>query len=182
MEIQTWQLIVGVVIVAFGFIFLLMERRRIQKESLTKGDEIIDLEERLGTRQSNSYRIGLNKALGGIHELIGKFAYFTKVEDWWFLSGSSTAPPIDMIAIKDGSLKIIEFKKNGASLSTSENKIRRMIQEKKVEYEVLDVEIPDGVTISKRQLPKSRIVRAENSRNNSKKIIANEFEKLKKNV
>ncbi len=176
MEIQTWQLIVGVVIVAFGFIFLLMERRRIQKESLTKDDDIIFLKEELNTKQTNAYRMGFNQMLGGIHEFIGKFAYFTKVDSWCFLSGSSTAPSIDMIAIKDGSLKIIEFKKNGTPLSTSENKIRRIIEEKKVEYEVLDVEIPDRVTISKRQLPK---LRAENSRNNSKKIIANEFEKLK---
>lgn len=103
-------------------------------------------------RQSNAALMGRNAALGNIHELLGKFAYFTKLKDWWLLSGPSKQSSIDMIGVRDDYLEIIEFKKNGARITPSENEIRRMIEAQKVRYVVLDVKMPDNVTVEPREL------------------------------
>ena len=103
-------------------------------------------------RKTKSYTIGVNTALGNIYELLGKFAYITKLKDWWFLSGPSKQASIDMIGVHDDYLEIIEFKKNGARITAPENEIRRMIESQKVRYVVLDVKMPDNVTVEPREL------------------------------
>jgi len=50
------------------------------------------------------------------------------------------------------SLDFIEIKKKGASLSKSENNIRRLVEEKKISYKVFDVELPKGITVEERKL------------------------------
>jgi len=103
-------------------------------------------------RKTKSYTIGVNTALGNIYELLGKFAYIAKLKDWWFLSGPSKQASIDMIGVHDDYLEIIEFKKNGARITAPENEIRRMIESQKVRYVVLDVKMPDNVTVEPREL------------------------------
>ena len=117
----------------------------LQKETLQANDLAAE-------RKTKSYTIGVNTALGNIHELLGKFAYITKLKDWWFLSGPSKQASIDMIGIRDDYLEIIEFKKDGARITTSENVIRSMIESHNVRYVVLDVKMPDNVTVEPREL------------------------------
>ena len=103
-------------------------------------------------RKTKSYNVGVNTALGNIYELLGKFAYIAKLKDWWFLSGPSKQASIDMIGVRDDYLEIIEFKKNGARITPSENEIRRMVEAQKVRYVVLDVKMPDNVSVEPREL------------------------------
>jgi len=53
-------------------------------------------------------------------------------------------------------MDFIEIKKKGARISPSENKIRRIVEEKNIRYVVKDVDIPTGVTVEDRELPKLR--------------------------
>ena len=94
------------------------EKMDLQSQLLITNTEKMDLQNQIQTKQSKSFTLGINNALGGIHELIGKFDYFTKLDDWWLISGPSKQAPIDMLGIKDGVLKIIEFKKKGARITT----------------------------------------------------------------
>jgi len=53
-------------------------------------------------------------------------------------------------------MDFIELKKKGARISSSENKVRRIIEEKNVHYLVMDVEIPTGIIVEQRELRKLR--------------------------
>ena len=151
-------LIIIIAISAMLFVFF-KKVGNLQSQLLITNTEKMDLQNQLQTKQSKSFTLGINNALGGIHELIGKFDYFTKLDDWWLISGPSKQAPIDMLGIKDGVLKIVEFKKKGARITTSENAIRRMVEEGNVEYETVDVEIPESIIIEKRELKPIRKIR-----------------------
>ena len=69
-----------------------------------------------------------------------------------FLSGPSKQASIDMIGVHDGYLEIIEFKKNGARITAPENEVRKMVESHRVRYVVLDVKMPDNVTVEPREL------------------------------
>ena len=81
MEIVYLSLIIVIVISVVLFVFF-KKVRNLQSLLLITNTEKIDLQNRLQTKQSRSFSLGINNALGGIHELIGKFDYFTKLDDW----------------------------------------------------------------------------------------------------
>jgi len=167
MELETLTLLVafvssisGLTILGFWFRFRLKqlsnERDSVtaEKDTVTaeRDQAVIQVKEKKKEKKTRSYNVGVNTTLGGIHELLGKFAYFTKLKSWWFLSGPSKQAPIDMIGIRDGYLEIIEFKKNGAKLTVPQNEVRKIVELHKVRYVVLDVKIPDNVTVKPREL------------------------------
>jgi len=47
----------------------------------------------------------------------------------------------------------LEIKKKGAKMSPKENRLRKIIDSKNVEYKVIDVSLPDGTKIEERVLP-----------------------------
>ena len=110
----------------------------------------------LGQRQSQATRLGQNTALGNIHEILGMFACLTDYQEIYLLSSTSKAPSLDCLGIKEDNLDFIELKKKGARVTPKENKIRRLVEEGKVNYVVKDVELPVGCTVQNRQLPKLR--------------------------
>jgi len=141
--------ILGLTILGFYFRFRLKQLSNERDYVIAERDQAIIQEKE---KKTKSYTVGINTALGNIHELLGKFAYITKLKDWWFLSGPSKQASIDMIGVHDGYLEIIEFKKSGARITPPENEIRRMIESQRVRYVVLDVKMPDNVTVESREL------------------------------
>ncbi|MEK0324041.1 MAG: hypothetical protein QQN39_07340, partial [Nitrosopumilus sp.] len=55
-------------------------------------------------------------------------------------------PSVDDIGFNDDGITFIEFKKSGANLTSKENKIKKLIGEGKVNYEIVDVNLPDNLT------------------------------------
>ena len=141
--------IIGLTILGFYFRFRLNQLSAERDNVTAERDQVVI---QVKEKKTRSYNVGVNTTLGGIHELLGKFAYFTKLKSWWFLSGPSKQAPIDMIGIRDGYLEIIEFKKNGAKLTVPQNEVRKIVELHKVRYVVLDVKIPDNVTVKPREL------------------------------
>ena len=102
-------------------------------------------------RQSNAALMGRNVALGDIHQFLGEFAMLSEYDELITLSTTSRQPSLDIIGVKEERMDFIELKKKGARISPSENKIRRIIEEKNVHYLVMDVEIPTGITVEQRK-------------------------------
>jgi len=155
MELETLILLVafvssilGLTILGFWFRFRINQLSAERDNVTAERDQVIV---QVKEKKTKSYTVGKNTALGNIHELLGKFAYITKLKDWWFLSGPSKQASIDMIGVHDDYLEIIEFKKNGARITASENEIRKMVESHRVRYVVLDVKIPDNVTVEPRE-------------------------------
>ena len=107
-------------------------------------------------KQSQATLIGRNTALGDVHQFLGEFALLSEYDELITLSTTSKQPSLDIIGIKEDRMDFIELKKKGARVSASENKVRRIIEEKNVRYLVMDVDIPTGITVEQRELPKLR--------------------------
>jgi len=114
------------------------------------------LRDELAKKQARAAQIGRNSALGDIYQFIGDFAILPEYDELVLLSTTSRQPSLDIIGIKEDRMDFIELKKKGARISSSENKIRRIIENKNVRYVVKDVEIPACVSVVERQLPELR--------------------------
>ena len=137
-----------VTIILLGGIFFLVVRKLVVNNRR--------LEFALSKRQSQATIIGRNTALGDIHQFIGDFAILSEYDELIMLSTTSRQPSLDVIGVKENRMDFIEIKKKGARISPSENKIRRIVEEKNIRYVVKDVDIPTGVTVEDRELPKLR--------------------------
>ncbi len=107
-------------------------------------------------KQSRATQIGRNTALGDIHQFIGDFALLAEYDELILLSTTSRQPSLDVIGIKEERMDFIEIKKKGARMTSSENKVRQIIESKKVRYIVKEVEIPTEIQVEERELPPMR--------------------------
>ena len=117
-------------------------------------NNINELDLELKKRQSKAFQMGTNQTAGDYTEILGDFVLLSKYDQIITLSTTSKAPSLDLIGVNEESLDFLEIKKKGAKISPGENKIRRLIEEKKVSYKVFDVEVPKGVTVEERNLKK----------------------------
>jgi predicted Holliday junction resolvase-like endonuclease len=115
-------------------------------------NQINELQSKLETKQKSAYQMGVNTSAGDYSEILGDFALLSKYDQIITLSTTSKAPSLDLIGVSEESLDFIEIKKKGATLSPSENNIRRLVEEKKISYKVFDVELPKGITVEERKL------------------------------
>jgi len=113
---------------------------------------LINAENALLKKQSRAYQLGGNSELGNIHQILGEFKMLTEYDELITLSTTSRAPSLDMIGIKDDRMDFLEFKKKGAGITTKENKLRSIIENKNVNYVVKDIDIPKPITVETRQL------------------------------
>ncbi len=115
------------------------------------------LQDALIQKQSRATQIGRNTALGDIHQFIGDFALLAEYDELILLSTTSRQPSLDVIGIKKERMDFIEIKKKGARMTSSENKVRQIIESKNIRYIVKEVEIPTEIQVTERQLPELRI-------------------------
>jgi hypothetical protein len=151
-------ILLSTVIVAFGLMLVLF-RNRLSKTKLFVNELQIRLDytlTKLDQKQKQSFQMGLNSNAGNMHQIIGEFAMLDEYDELITLSTTSKAPSLDMMGIKNDKIDFIEFKKKGAGLSTKEKNIRRIIENKNVEYVVKEIEIPSGVTVQTKELPPIR--------------------------
>ena len=95
--------------------------------------------------------MGANVISGDYTEILGDFALLSEYDQIITLSTTSKQPSLDLIGIKDESLDFLELKKKGAPISYQENKIKKLVEEKKVFYKVFDIDLPDNFTIEERK-------------------------------
>lgn len=136
-----------ILILVIGILFYVV--RKLLRDKRT-------LQELLAKKQSYASLIGRNTALGDIYQFLGEFSILSEYDELILLSTTSRQPSLDVIGITQNRMDFIEFKKKGARTTPSENKVRRIIEEKNVRYVIKEVEIPAGVSVIERPLPKSR--------------------------
>ena len=161
MELETLILLVTLVSSISGLTILGFWFRIRIKQLLDERDGALDeLDEAIASGRESRQRaaqLGANSALGSVHELIGKLTLITKYKDWWFLSGPSRQASIDMIAYDGEGLHIIEIKKNGTRLTRTENLVKKSVDEGKVTYEVIDVDLDFDGKVDLRKLSTGEI-------------------------
>ena len=110
----------------------------------------IDAIGQLKQRGKDSRQLGINEIKGGINEILGTFALLTQYDDIILLSTTAGNASLDHIGVKKDSLDFIEIKTKGAPSTKGENKIKRLVVEKKVNYRIVDVELPKDFKTSDR--------------------------------
>jgi len=110
----------------------------------------------LEKKQTGAYNMGTNQTKGNFYQILGTFSILTDYDHLGFISTTSKQMPIDMIGIKNDRIDFIEFKKKGADLSTPENKIKKLVDAKQVNYLVKDVEFPEGFEVEDRENKKQK--------------------------
>ena len=106
------------------------------------------LQAQLKLKDTRSFQIGQNSANGGIAEFLGGLglSIIQKFDTLCMLASTSKKPSVDAIGFNDDGITFIEFKTSGANLTSKENKIKKLIGEGKVNYEIVDVNLPDNLT------------------------------------
>jgi predicted Holliday junction resolvase-like endonuclease len=66
------------------------------------------------------------------------------------LSTTSGNASMDLIGVNQNSLDFIEIKTKGSPLTKGEKKVRRLIQEKMVNYRIVDADLPIDFKIEER--------------------------------
>ena len=105
--------------------------------------KIQELSAKLSQKQKNAFQGGENFYKGNINEILAGFALLTEYKQLAMLSSVSKQFSIDLLGITDDSVDFIEVKSKGADLSTTENKIQKLINDKKVKYRIIDGDFPE---------------------------------------
>jgi len=106
------------------------------------------LQVKLSLKEQRALQLGKNNANGGIAEFLGSLgvSIMQKFDILCMLPSTSKKPSVDGIGFNDDGITFIEFKKSGAKLTSKENKIKKLIEEGKVNYEIVDVNLPEDLT------------------------------------
>ena len=117
---------------------------------------IKELEAAFKQRQTRAYTLGGAQVKGDIAQVLGSFSTLNDYDSIMFLSSPSKQGPLDLLGVKSDSVDFVEIKKKGTTLTPTERALKQLVDDKKVRYRILDVELPDGVTVSERALVSKR--------------------------
>jgi len=143
-QTETWYLLWGIVIAII--VSLIVISIKFYKKS-------IDAHNQLDQRGIESRRLGINVTKGDYHEILGTFSLLNEYDDLIILSTTAGNASLDLIGVNKDSLDFIEIKTKGADLSKGEKKIRRLVEAKKVNYRIVDAELPSNFKTEDRQKP-----------------------------
>jgi predicted Holliday junction resolvase-like endonuclease len=115
------------------------------------GRQIGKLKEALERKQTGAYQIGIRQIKGDLSQILGTFSVLTEYEELILLSTTSKQGSVDILGIKDDSLDFLEFKKDGAVPSGKERKIKKLVEDGKVSYKILDVSLPEDFSVKERR-------------------------------
>jgi len=123
-------------------IFGLRERRRAKQEYNLRIQ-----------KQSDAYRLGASQKAGDFSQILGTFSVLTQYNEVLLLSSTSAQSSLELVGINSDSIAFIEFKKDGASLSKGQKRLRDLVESGKVKvnYRVIDVKLPDGTNVKVRE-------------------------------
>jgi len=100
--------------------------------------------------QTKTIALGRNTVRGELNEILGTFKLLNEYDQLAIVTGA-TSPSLDLIGIKEDSLDFIEIKSLGTSLTPSEKKVRKLIEEHKVKYVILEGNLPKFFEIKERK-------------------------------
>ena len=165
-----------IVTITLGVLAILMVKFRQKQEQdiRYKEDEILELAEKLGLKQSRSFQAGVNMSSGDYAQILGEFALLSKYDHIITLSTTSQQPSLDLIGINEETVDFLEIKKKGGDLTSNENHIKKLIEEKKVSYKIFDVDLPKNFSIKER--PQKELVKKESYMSSQKETFQSAYQ------
>ena len=115
------------------------------------GTDMQAIEERLEKKQAKAYQIGQSGIRGELNQILGAFAILNEYKQLASISSVSKQFSIDLLGIKEDSIDFIEVKSLGTPLSPSERNVKKLIEENKVNYRILEGNLPKSFEIKDRE-------------------------------
>ena len=142
-QTETWYVLWTIVIVAIVGLFIVIVKFQQRYRNALK---------QLDQRGKESRRLGINVTKGEINEILGTFSLLNEYDDVMLLSTTAGNASLDLIGINQDSLDFIEIKTKGAPLTKGEKKVRKLVEEKRVKYRIVDAELPVDFKIEDRKV------------------------------
>ena len=153
-----WAIIVTVIAVALVAVIIYMQRKY-QKFALV-------FEQRIKQKDTKSFQAGTNFSRGELNEVLASFKLLNEYDQIALFSSVSKAFSIDLMGIKEDSVDFIEVKTEGTGLTKSENKVKKLIDEKQVRYRIVEGDIPK-FSIKEREEKKSSTTKEKTAKKDS---------------
>lgn len=146
-QTETWYVLWAVVIaVIIGLLVIIAKLQQKFKSALGQLDE----------RGKQSRQLGINTIRGGIHQILGTFSLLNEYDEVMLLSSTSGNASMDLIGVNQKTVDFIEIKTKGSTLTKGEKKVRRLIEDKRVSYRIVDAELPVDFKIEDRDTQKNQ--------------------------
>ncbi len=149
MEHELTLILVWAVIVTITLVILVAFLLRLRKKHDADMDE---MSERLNQKQTKAYNIGQSGIRGELNQILGAFAILNEYKQLASISSVSKQFSIDLLGIKEDSIDFIEVKSTGTKLSLPETNVKKLIDEKKVNYRVIEGNLPKTFEVTEREL------------------------------
>lgn len=119
------------------------------KYSNLKHKHQIDILELKKQKNSNAFNAGKNFLKGDSLQVLGTFSFLSEYDDIILLSTTSRQASMDLIGINNDRMDVIEVKSKGrSSLSDNEKRIKKLVDEKRVYYRIVEAELPKDFKIN----------------------------------
>jgi len=115
--------------------------------NLQHQESITELEK---TKQSKAYQAGQNFSRGDINQVLGTMSLLTQYDEIILLSTTSKQSSIDLIGLNADVMDVIEIK-SGNVLTKGEKRVKKLVEEGKVHYRIVDAELPVDFKIEDRE-------------------------------
>jgi len=130
-----WAIVVTIVLLTVGiFVFKLRRKHNADMEALGLV---------LKKKQTKSFTLGQSGVRGELTEILAGFSLLNEYRQLAVLSSVSKQFSLDLLGIKEDSVDFIEVKTIGTPLTTSENKVKKLIDQKMVQYRIIEGDFPD---------------------------------------
>jgi len=140
--------LVWAIVVTIGVVILAVLIVNLKKKHIA---DIETVNAKLEKKQTQAFQGGTNFNKGQLNELLASFALLNEYQQLAVLSSVSKQFSLDLLGIKDDSVDFIEVKTKGAPLSKSQNNVKKLIDDKKVQYIIIDSELPKGYKMNERK-------------------------------
>jgi len=137
-----WAIIVSIAVIILA-VFLL------RLQSKHKAD-IQDLIADHKDAQTKTMMLGRNTVRGELNEILGTFKLLNEYDQLAIVTGA-TSPSVDLLGVREDQIDFIEIKSLGTALTKSEKKVKKLIDDRKVEYVILEGNLPKYFEIKKRE-------------------------------
>jgi len=139
-----WAIVVSIMLVILAIVLL-----RLQRKNKRHIQELVANHESI---QKTTITLGRSTVRGELNQILGSYALLNQYDSIAFLTSVAKQFPLDLIGLKEDSLDFIEIKSLKTPLrSDTEKLVKRLVDEKKVSYKIIEGNLPKSFEITERK-------------------------------
>ena len=119
-----------------------VEHNELMQTRLDEDHELMQAKIDEEKKHTKDVQLQTNIYKGEINEILGSFVLLDEYDHLSIIGSVSKSASFDLIGLKENQLDFIEIKSVGAKLSSTENKVKKIIEEGNVFYRIVEGGIP----------------------------------------